>query len=62
MTSTAEQMRTYDGPAILSFGFRPFFLAGALWAAVAVALWIPMLGGYLDLLRPSPRSSGIHTN
>lgn len=29
--------------ALLSYGFRPFFLAAALWAAVAVGLWIGML-------------------
>jgi uncharacterized protein involved in response to NO len=49
VTTTAEQVRTYQGPAILSFGFRPFFLAGALWAAIAVALWLPMLAGQLSL-------------
>ncbi len=47
--STAEQMRAYAGPAILSYGFRPFFLAGAAWAAIAVALWLPMLAGRLTL-------------
>ncbi|HXT08807.1 MAG TPA: NnrS family protein [Roseiarcus sp.] len=31
------------GLAILSQGFRPFFLAAGLWAAIAVALWIVML-------------------
>lgn len=30
-------------PAILSQGFRPFFLVAGLWAATAVALWIVML-------------------
>lgn len=49
MTTTAEQMRSYRGPAILSFGFRPFFLAGAIWAIVAIGLWLPMLAGVLDL-------------
>jgi uncharacterized protein involved in response to NO len=49
VTTTAEQVRSYKGPAILSFGFRPFFLAGALWAAIAVALWLPMLAGQLSL-------------
>jgi uncharacterized protein involved in response to NO len=49
MTTTAQQMRAYRGPAVLSFGFRPFFLAGALWAAIAVALWLPMLAGQLTL-------------
>lgn len=47
--TTSEQVRSYGGPAVLSFGFRPFFLAGALWAAIAVALWLPMLSGHLDL-------------
>ena len=49
MTTAAEQVRAYKGPAILSFGFRPFFLAGALWAAIAIALWLPMLTGQLSL-------------
>jgi uncharacterized protein involved in response to NO len=30
-------------PAILSYGFRPFFLAGALYAALAIPLWLAML-------------------
>lgn len=49
MTSTAEQMRSYSGPALFSFGFRPFFLFGAVWAAIAVALWLPLLTGHLSL-------------
>lgn len=32
--------RPHDGPAILSAGFRPFFLAAAIWAAVAIPLWL----------------------
>ncbi len=47
--SGAVQARAYRGPALLSYGFRPFFLAGALWAAVAVALWLPMLAGTIAL-------------
>lgn len=49
MSTTAEQVRSYTGPAILSFGFRPFFLAGAVWAAIAVALWLPLLTGHLEI-------------
>jgi uncharacterized protein involved in response to NO len=49
MSTTAEQARAYRGPAVLSFGFRPFFLAGAAWAALAIALWLPMLVGRLTL-------------
>ena len=30
----------YNGPAILSFGFRPFFFFGSLWAAIAVPIWV----------------------
>jgi len=32
--------RAYAGPAFLSAGFRPFFLLAALWAALAVPLWL----------------------
>lgn len=49
MTSTAEQMRAWTGPAILAFGFRPFFFGAAVWAALAMALWVPMLSGHLML-------------
>ncbi len=47
--STADQTRGWQGPAILSYGFRPFFLLGASWAAVAMILWIPALSGHLTL-------------
>lgn len=45
MTTSAEQMRAWRGPAILSFGFRPFFLLGAIWAALAMVVWVVMLTG-----------------
>ena len=28
------------GPALLSYGFRPFFLGAGVWAVVSMALWI----------------------
>jgi uncharacterized protein involved in response to NO len=43
MATTAETLRAYQGPAILSYGFRPFFLGGAIWAAAAMVLFILML-------------------
>jgi uncharacterized protein involved in response to NO len=49
MATTAEQVRSYPGSAILSYGFRPFFLAGAIWSALVVAIWLPMLAGSLSL-------------
>jgi uncharacterized protein involved in response to NO len=32
--------------ALLSYGFRPFFLGAALWACIAMALWIGLLPGW----------------
>lgn len=49
MTTSAEQIRGYRGPALLSYGFRPFFLSAAAWAALALAIWLPMLAGWLSL-------------
>lgn len=49
MSSSAEMIRAWHGPAILSFGFRPFFLGAGIWATLAMALWVPMLSGALEL-------------
>lgn len=46
-TTTAEARRTYAGPALFGFGFRPFFLLAAIWAVVSMILWIGMLSGHL---------------
>jgi len=46
MPDALARRRNYRGPAIFSYGFRPFFLGGAAWAALSIALWIPQyLGG-----------------
>ncbi|RWL47175.1 MAG: NnrS family protein [Mesorhizobium sp.] len=37
-------------PAILSYGFRPFFLLGSLQAATAILLWLPLYYGKLETL------------
>lgn len=34
-------------PAVLSYGFRPFFLLGALQAGLAVVFWLPLFYGEL---------------
>lgn len=49
MTSDDQFPAGWSGPAILSFGFRPFFLFAALWAALSMALWILMLRSGLAL-------------
>ncbi len=45
MKTTAQILRDYRGPALFSFGFRPFFLLASIWAAVAVPLWMLALFG-----------------
>jgi uncharacterized protein involved in response to NO len=47
--SDPKSRHVYSGPAVLSLGFRPFFLAGALWAVVAVMLWLPQYFGEVSL-------------
>ena len=50
MTGSAERMRAWDGPALLTYGFRPFFFAGALWAALAMTLMaFALIAGALAL-------------
>jgi uncharacterized protein involved in response to NO len=47
-TALARRLE-YAGPALFSYGFRPFFLGGAMWSALAVVLWIPQYRGDLSL-------------
>ncbi|WP_294608954.1 NnrS family protein [uncultured Roseovarius sp.] len=49
MSRTAEKMRAWKGPALLAYGFRPFFLGAALWAAIAMTLWVAALSGQMVL-------------
>ncbi len=48
-TRTASRMRSWAGPALLSFGFRPFFLGASAWAVCAMIFWVLMLAGRLSL-------------
>jgi uncharacterized protein involved in response to NO len=45
MPAALARRRDYNGPAIFSYGFRPFFFAGAVWAALSIILWIPQYVG-----------------
>ncbi len=40
MTATPEPTLTNKASPFFSMGFRPFFLLGSLWAAIAVPLWV----------------------
>lgn len=37
------------GPVLFSYGFRPFFLGGAAWACLAMALWIMALSSAVSI-------------
>jgi len=39
---------SYQGPAFLSYGFRPFFLCTALFAGVGIPIWTLILTGAGD--------------
>jgi uncharacterized protein involved in response to NO len=44
-----QRRRDYAGPALLAYGFRPFFLAAGLWAALAILFWVPLYTGQLTV-------------
>lgn len=39
------RLRPQSSIALLSYGFRPFFLGAGLWATVAMVLWIGLVSG-----------------
>lgn len=49
MPAALRRRRDYAGPALFAYGFRPFFLAAALWAAVGILLWVPQYVGALTV-------------
>jgi uncharacterized protein involved in response to NO len=48
-TPAVSRERAYTGPALLRQGFRPFFLAAAVWAAASIVIWLCILLGDLEL-------------
>ncbi|MDT8854240.1 NnrS family protein [Paracoccaceae bacterium Fryx2] len=51
----------YDGPALFSYGFRPFFLSASLFAVLVVPLWMAVWSGTAQLAGPfSPVDWHIH--
>ena len=51
------QYRAHAGSVLLSAGFRPFFLAASIWAAVAIPLWLAVFAGEAEV--PSALSSPV---
>ncbi len=59
--ATMQKLRNYSGPALLSHGFRPFFLFAAAYAGAAVPLWLAMFSGHLSLPTAfAPRDWHVH--
>ena len=48
-SNSSGRVRDWAGPAVLTYGYRPFFLMAGIWAAFAMTLWVTMLAGWLDL-------------
>jgi uncharacterized protein involved in response to NO len=48
-TRSAAAARSWSEPAILSHGFRPFFLSAGIWALIAIALWFLAFGGAIQV-------------
>jgi uncharacterized protein involved in response to NO len=61
MSAALQSRRNYTGPALFACGFRPFFLAAALWAAFNILVWLPQyLGWFILPTEFSPLDWHIH--
>ena len=49
MPAALRRRREFQGPVLLSYSFRPFFLGASLWAALGVLLWLPQYFGEFRL-------------
>jgi uncharacterized protein involved in response to NO len=55
------RLRNYQGPAILSYGFRPFFLLGSVYAGAMIPVWLCVFEGSLQLPTAfGPRDWHVH--
>ncbi len=59
--TTMQQVRAYQGPALFSYGFRPFFLFGAIYAGAMIPLWLAAFAGETSLPTAfAPRDWHVH--
>lgn len=49
MATSAQQMRSWQGPALLSYGYRPFFLFASIWAVFSIIAWVITFTGHETL-------------
>src|SRR5664279_6119592 len=59
--TTVPHRRSYSGPVLFANGFRPFFLLGAIYAGLAVLVWLPAFYGEISLMSAfAPRDWHVH--
>lgn len=49
MATSAQQMRSWQGPALFSYGYRPFFLFASIWAVFSIIAWVMTFIGHETL-------------
>lgn len=55
------RLRDYRGPALFSYGFRPFFFFGSVYAGAIILVWLPAFYGQLQLATAfAPRDWHVH--
>jgi uncharacterized protein involved in response to NO len=56
-----SRLRDYQGHALFSYGFRPFFFFGSLYAGAIILVWLPAFYGQLKLSTAfAPRDWHVH--
>ena len=61
MMTAIPRVRSYEGLPLFSYGFRPFFLLGSIYAGLAILVWLPVFMGELSLTTAfRPRDWHIH--
>ncbi|MDP3691516.1 NnrS family protein [Bradyrhizobium sp.] len=59
--ATMQKLGAYTGPALLSHGFRPFFLFGAVYAGAMIPLWLAVFAGHISVPTAfAPRDWHVH--
>lgn len=54
-------LRNYQGPPLFSYGFRPFFFFGSVYAGAAILVWLPTFYGQIEIpITFAPRDWHIH--
>ncbi|MBR1231905.1 NnrS family protein [Bradyrhizobium sp. AUGA SZCCT0182] len=58
---SVSRLRDYRGPALFSYGFRPFFFFGSVYAGAIILMWLPVFYGRLQLSTAfAPRDWHVH--